>query len=347
MSEKVEVAARGPAGLALTAAPPVFVFGFERSGTTLISMMLGAHPELAVPLTVTGLWYRYARRLSAYEGLATPDALARLVGDLLAEERIRLWDVRLDRDELLAGLAGARYPDVVRRFHEAYAGRKGKPRWGNLDIATLDDLDLAHAWFPDARFVHIVRDGRDVALSHETMPYGAATTLECAERWRHRLTVNLKMGAILGPERYLVVRYEDLVLEAPATLARICRFIGLEYSAEMLGYTRMVGEKVPADRRWLWPALDQPPDPSKAFAWKRRMGTAKRLVFEDVAGDLLGQLGYERPPAVSKTAGRYAYEVYCFLNRGGRFRRLAARVGFRRRSQLERRWRRKERGGDP
>ena len=95
--------------------PPLFMFGFERSGTTLLSMMVGAHPEIAVPLTVTGLWYRYAVRLAAYHDLATQEDLERLVTDLLAEERISLWDVTLKPGEILEHLPPGSYAAVVER----------------------------------------------------------------------------------------------------------------------------------------------------------------------------------------------------------------------------------------
>jgi hypothetical protein len=181
-----------------------------------------------------------------------------------------------------------------------------------------------------------VRDGRDVALSHETMPYGAANTAECAERWVHRLTVNLKMGAIIGDDRYLVIRYEDLVLESADTLSRICVFAGVPYSPKMLNYQEMVDTKVPEDKRWLWPALDKPPVKAKAYAWKRRMSASKRMVFEDIAQHLLRDLDYETYAVVPKSIGRYLFEFWCFLGRGGRFRRIAEKLGIGRPSKLER-----------
>lgn len=306
---------------------PLFMFGFERSGTTLLSMMVGAHPEIAVPLSVTGLWYRYARRLEDdYGHLATREDLERLVDALLAEERIRLWDVELDRDAVLDGLAPGSFAAVVARFHELYALAKGKPLWANIDIATLEHMDLANRLFPQARFLHIVRDGRDVALSHETYRYGGSNTLECAERWVQQLRTNLKMGAMLDPGRYRTLRYEDLVLDSENTLREVCRFIGVDYSPAMLDYPQMVADKIPESRRSLWPALDKPPVKSKVYGWKQRMGAAKRMVFENVANGLLRELGYEAYGQLPKTPRGYGYELWCFLGRGGRFKRLAAKL---------------------
>jgi len=314
------------------------MFGFERSGTTLLSMIMGAHPQLAVPLTVTGLWFTYCSRLNHYNELKTVADVENLVTDLLQDERIKLWDEKLSCKEVMAGVKSNSYAAVVESFHKAYAAHKGKLYWGNLDIATLGSLEKVHKWFPDARFIHIVRDGRDVSLSHETMPYGSSNTLECAQKWRERLFTNLKMGEILGSERYFLLRYEDMVLEPQATLRKVCEFIGLSYSDDMLQYANMVDEKVPEDKRWLWPALSKPLQSSKCFQWKSKMDLKRRVVFEGEARAMLNQLGYETYTTQPKNLVAYIYELWCFLGRGGRFRRFKKRLGFAHTSKLEKEW---------
>jgi SAM-dependent methyltransferase len=309
-------------------------------------MMVGAHPRIAVPFSVTGMWYRYGRMLDRYNGLQTTEDLERMVDDLLQEERIRLWDVGLDRNEVLEGLQPGSYPGLIARFHDLYARQKGKDLWGNIDISTLDDMDMANAWFPAARFVHIVRDGRDVALSHRTMPYGASNIGECAEQWVQRLHVNMKMGAILGARRYLIVRYEDIVLDSEAALRRLCDFLEVDYATQMLDYPKMVDGKIPESRRWLWPDISKPPVPSNVYRWKTAMGPVRRIVFERTANAMLKRLGYEAFPKVPKRASAYALELWYFLGRGHRLRRFAAKLGIRRSTKLERGWKGGSRMGE-
>src|SRR3546814_15664866 len=83
---------------------PTFLFGMERSGTTLLSMMVGSHPQIAVPLATTGMWIDFGRRLASYGHLEREEDLVRLVDDVLAHERVKLWDAALDRNLILAGL---------------------------------------------------------------------------------------------------------------------------------------------------------------------------------------------------------------------------------------------------
>jgi hypothetical protein len=316
---------------------PTFLFGMERSGTTLLSMMVGAHPRVAVPLATTGMWMDFAERLDHdFNDLATRDDVVRLVDAIRRHERIKLWDAELDRDILLEDLPLGDYGAVVARFHAIYAQTKGKTCWANVDIATFDNMDRVNAWFKDARFLHIVRDGRDVALSHQTMPYGAGNIAECARAWVQRTTINAKMGRILGPQRYMTIRFEDLVLDTRASLDRICDFIGVPFDEQMLRYGDMVEEKIPESRRWLWPAISSPPQHSKVGQWRRRMTRSQRIVFEGTANRALKDWGYEAYDKVPKSAAAHLLDLWYHLDQGGRLRRLRKRLGFGSLSLLER-----------
>lgn len=308
----------------------------ERSGTTLLSMMVGAHPEIAVPLATTGLWIDFGQRLEEFGRLERKDDQVRMVGAILAHERIRLWDAPLDRDRILADLPLADYGALLCRVQAEYARAKNKPFWANIDIATMDNMDLVNAWVPTARFVHIVRDGRDVALSHQTMPYGAGNIADCARAWTSRVGVNCKMGRILGPDRYCALRFEDLVNDSEATLKKLCQFLGVAFDPAMLRYTEMVEEKIPEDRRWLWPAIGEPPQGNKIARWRHAMTRSQRIVFEDTAAVTLRDWGYDSYEPLPKSLRAYLLALWYFLTQGGRLRRLRRRIGLERKSLLER-----------
>ena len=156
--ETATVTQNGPA-LDVGEVRPTFLFGMERSGTTLLSMMVGAHPKIAVPLATTGMWVWFGKHLNNYHDLEHKDDLVRLVDAILGHERVGLWDASLDREQILTDLPLGDYGALLCRVHSEHARAKGKPHWANIDIATLDHMELINDWVPDARFVHIVRDG--------------------------------------------------------------------------------------------------------------------------------------------------------------------------------------------
>ncbi len=316
---------------------PVFIFGMERSGTTLLAMMTGAHPRIAVPLSTTGMWYDLHDRLaSRYGNLATKADLRLLIDEILAHKRIGMWRVSLDRGKIEERCSTGDYGSLVRAFHQEYARLCGKTMWANSDISTLCNMHVANSWFPDALFVHLVRDGRDVALSHRNYPFGAGNIAECAEKWRVEVGQNIRMGAMIGPERYCLIRYEDLVLRSEETLGRLCGFLGISYEKEMMEYTKTVEARVPSERLWLWPELGNSPKKSKAFRWKKTMGKAQRAVFDSIAGPLLDELGYERSASGRMSVSANALEFLYFLDRGHRWKRFRKRLGLETRSELER-----------
>lgn len=308
---------------------PFFMYGMDRSGTTLMSMMIGAHPDIAVPLSATGMWFHFYSILDTkYDGLNTEQGINAIINDINQHERIKLWRVDLDTDWILSQIKPGQYGSVVAAFHQAYAITQNKKYWGNIDIANIDNMDKINAWFPNARYVHIIRDGRDVAISHQTYPYGAGNIAECADAWQQCVGTNLMIGKILGPERYLSFKYENLILKPQETLQEICNFIGVRFDEKMLSYGDTVDDRVPKEKLWLWPELKSPPQVSKIDRWRQEMSENQRVVFEWNAGNLLKELDYEAYDIPPKKFGAYLLELFYFLGRGGRQKRLLGKLGF-------------------
>jgi hypothetical protein len=264
---------------------PVVILGVSRSGTTLLKAMLDAHSQVAIPSEsyfIPQLWQRHGAR---------PDRDA-FVDDLRRLERIRTWGV--DPDEVRRRLdAQPTFADAIQAIYRTYADAKGKPRFGEKTPLYMQHLGVLDRAFPDARYVHIVRDGRDAALSllamtrkprfNLTRPRGLGD-FACA--WRREVRNAQRFGRV---HPYLELRYEDLVAEPEARLRDVCTFLELEYEPGMLEYHRREDPALYADH----PRLAQPPV-RDARSWRAEMNAEDSELFEALAGDLLAELGYER-----------------------------------------------------
>jgi hypothetical protein len=284
--------------------------------------MLDNHPQVAVPLDTTGLWARFEKRLGDYGDLATEANRGRIVGDLLKEERISLWKAPLGPGDILERWKDSSYPGLIQAFYEAYAATRGKVLWGDKDPGNMTRMDQLHRWFPDGRFIHIIRDGRDACLSHLTQSFGFENMLECAVAWREEVQWVRRIGAVLGPERYHELRYEDLVAAPEDQLKSICTFLGIQFSPAMLKYHETVEQSVPDEKRHIWPLLDQPPRSDNAGRWKQRMSNGARVCFEKRAGQVLAEMGYETLP--HGASGAYLEEVRNLA--GSAFRTIARKL---------------------
>jgi Sulfotransferase family len=284
--------------------PAPFVVGVGRSGTTLLRLMLDAHPALAIPPETHFLPELVARARSRA-------GVRELVDEIIAA---RNWsDFELDAGELhrRAGeLADVEPASVMRCFYSLYAERHGKPRWGDKTPSYVKRMRLIADLLDEARFIHLLRDGRDVAISRRRRGMGEGKPIsDAAQRWRRRILRAREQAKRLRG-RYLELRYEDLVTDPEPTLRAICELIDLDYDPAMLDYHQASGERLremardlPAaggrrarsgEERMAAHALaTAPPDPKRLAAWRTEMSAADQAEFEAVAGDLLTELGYE------------------------------------------------------
>ena len=268
--------------------PPVVILGVSRSGTTLLKEMLDGHSELAIPSEsyfIPQLWDRHGDQ---------PDRGA-FLADLGRLARIKEWGLT---PELISERMPAEpgFAEAVQAVYRAYAALHGKPRFGDKTPSYMQRLELLERSFPAARYVHLIRDGRDAGLSFISMrrrprfnwarPRGLAAF---AAQWRREVRGARSFGRGLTEGRYLEVRFEDLVTEPEATLRVICSFLELAFEEAMLSYHERFSASQPVDHA----TLAQPPDPD-ARRWREQMPDRDQRRFEAAAGDLLAELGYER-----------------------------------------------------
>lgn len=265
---------------------PFFIIGSARSGTTLLRLILNAHPQVAVPPEsrfITELW----------KGQREVD-VARFLDALAAHKRFQTWDLPIDA---VAGEIGGGpvigYPDAIRAAFDAYAHVNGKSRWGDKTPRYVEKLELIADLFPDARFIHLVRDGRNVTLSYANVPFGPKTVGRAAALWKRRVVAGREKGAALGGKRYLEIRYEDLVEDAAGETKDICEFLDLEFDPGMLDYTERARGSVLPRASMYNPHVTEPPQPN-VRSWQGSMPPHQIEIFEAVAGDALSLLGYER-----------------------------------------------------
>jgi Sulfotransferase family len=282
---------------------PFFV-GSGRSGTTLVRAIFDSHPHLAIPgesnfISAMG---KNRHRYETDDGLATEAFLS----DLLAHPRFRLWGVPEDAIRTsFAESPPGNFADGVRRAFELYAAQKGKSRYGDKTPGYVMHLPLLARLFPEARFVHIIRDGRNVALSYLEVSFGPESIEQAALRWRRFVARGRRTGARLGPKRYLEVRYEDLIEDPEETVQTMCQFLDIRFDPQMFRYPERATEVAQGSA---FPEvhghLGLPPT-TGLRDWRAQMSANDLTTFEILAGDVLSEMGYERAvtrPGISKRA---------------------------------------------
>ena len=270
---------------------PLVLLGVSRSGTTLLRVILDRSPGIAIPdesFFVPLLARRHGKTVDA-EGFL--DDLARI-------PTVRDWG--LSPDSVAPRIrTGMPIGEAIAAIFEAYADAVGKPRWGDKTPMYMRHLTLLEELFPDAQYVHLIRDGRDAALSFLQMPEGTftrtwahpTTPAQFACLWRKEVTDARALGTRASAARYHEVRYEALVADPDATVSEICAFTEIPFEPSMLDYAGAVDvSSKPHQQRLLTPPT------AGVRSWRDDMRAEDVAGFEAVAGDLLDELGYEVAP---------------------------------------------------
>ncbi|HWQ14621.1 MAG TPA: sulfotransferase [Roseiflexaceae bacterium] len=272
---------------------PIFIGGPDRCGKTLLRALLVSHPNIAIPAVGSNYWsYFYGQ----FGDLGRRENFERCLAAMLRYKHAIFLkpDAARIRREFRQG--APTYARLFALFHEHYAEREGKPRWGDQTGLIERYADPIFAAYPDARMIHMIRDPRDryeasLALHpHGKMRVGGATarwlySVRLAERNRRRY-----------PDRYMIVRYETLVCQPEATLRAICAFLGETFVPAMLTMEGAPGFREKGEHRAHEAGAESPI--STAYIGRFRGAIPRREIafMQQWAGRVMAAYGYEPEP---------------------------------------------------
>jgi hypothetical protein len=272
--------------------PYVFIVGCPRSGTTLLQRIVNAHPQIAILSESHWIPRLFEKRAGLTpEGMVSAELIARLL------EQPEFPRLQISQEEI-EGLIGNSQPMSYSSFIESlfnfYGRAQGKALVGNKTPGFVRRLPIMHELWPKARFVHLIRDGRDTYLSTVNRPLrnpkpGVFDTWEedhvstAALWWELNLQLGRQASSWLGPELYYEIRYESLINHPAEECGALCAFLGLPYDEAMLRFYE--GQTKPRAARPITPGLRD---------WQSQMPVEDVEKFEAIAGDLLDELGYRR-----------------------------------------------------
>ncbi|CAD5918919.1 sulfotransferase family protein [Planktothrix agardhii] len=278
---------------------PIFIVGCDRSGTTLLRLMLIQSPILHIPQESMFV-YLLERDPENYGDLTYPYQRWFLIRDLQTNPAtpesftFPIFNLTLEEAErAIFEVTPTHVSDAIEALFKASASKLNKQRWGDKSPRHVKYIPLLAESFPHAKFVHIIRDGRDVAISIRKAKWVSNNMQEAATYWKQRVKAGRLGGSTLSKDRYYEVYYEQLVYEPEKTLKELCQWLNLDYTAQMLEYYKGAQDRISEQHKSLFQLIDQPIDPSRVSAWKRSLSALEIADFESVAGDLLVELGYE------------------------------------------------------
>jgi hypothetical protein len=259
-----------------------------------------AHPKIAITTEMHWISH-YVNYFKNQNRLVTQE----LVCELSRHKRFAQFEIPQEQFEgLLASGEAVPYQTFLNRLFGLYAKIKNKPLVGNKTSGYVRRIPTLHALWPAAKFVHIIRDGRDVCLSvlnwnkaertaGRYASWGEDPVSTTALWWERKVRKAREDGVALGPGLYHEMHYEELVDDPERECKRLCEFLGVPYEEAMIRFaegktrTDLPNARKTPKKAWL-------PITSGMRNWRTEMPVKDVERFEAAAGDLLEELGYER-----------------------------------------------------
>ncbi|GGQ42338.1 sulfotransferase family protein [Couchioplanes azureus] len=277
---------------------PIIVVGCPRSGTTMLQLMLHAHPRIAIPPETRFVLaaYRERREFGDLRVAANRRALARRIVD---RRETRFCDLGLDAEAVVERITEGpgTLGSVLGTIFQQYAARFGKPRWGDKRPAYLHNVDILLRLFPDAQFVNIVRDGRDCVASLKEMSWHRKDIYATVAAWARAVDDARRAARRLGPAQWYELRYEDLVADPQGRLTELCAYLGEDYHPAMAEPSAVAEVAVPSFKTW-HARTRSPVTTQRVQSWQSRLTPAEIALCEAALGSRLAAHGYDVTGAV-------------------------------------------------
>lgn len=272
---------------------PIFIIGTERSGTNLLRLMLNAHPGIAVPHPPHILKNLFAIEPS-YGDLREDDRFRELIDDAVRVVELHPypWGFAVDREAVFREARARDLLSVYFAIYDQYAARAGKKRWACKSTHMIRHVALIRQAVPGAKFLYMVRDGRDVAVSARETIFNRYSVYYAARLWREEQRIGMYWSGKLTPGEFHLVRYEDLTRDPRATLEGICRFLGIAFEPGMLEAHGSAEARKSASLSAAWRNTDKPVLKDNPGRFATALTPREIALYEAIASEELDHFGY-------------------------------------------------------
>jgi len=269
------------------------MIGTQRSGSNLLRLMLNQLSDISAPHP-PHILERLMPLLPVYGDLHIPENFEILVDDAcrLVETNPVAWTgVILNRRLIAESCKTPSLTEIMRIIYELKAAADNATSWMCKSMASIHYADQLEAHIKPL-YLHLYRDGRDVACSFRKAIVGEKHIYHLARQWKQEQDLSLALMDQLGSDRVIQVKYEELLTHPEKEMQRLCHFLGIRYNAAAMEYHVSEEAKNTASSGEMWQNVQQPVMTDNHNKYRKELSTEDIRLFEEVAGDTLVSLGY-------------------------------------------------------
>jgi len=272
-----------------------FIIGCPRSGTTFLNHIFREYLDIGLSNELQFI-PKYYRKIRRYGNLNSKRNMDSLLSDLLHEPYFNIFEkvysekigrhVKVTRESIIEHMPENSFAGVIFGILKSTAVQLEKKRVGNKHLIMAIHPDWLIEMFPQCKIIHIIRDGRDCALSLMKLRWGHSNVYAAAKFWSQNILGARKLVNLKSENRYIEIRYEDFLETPLSEMDRLKYFVGD-------GYTE-------TNRDPLFIDLKNIVKTNNAYKWKEYMRPKDIAIFQEVSGYILSACGYELLPISTK-----------------------------------------------
>ncbi len=273
--------------------PPLFILGAPRSGTTLLAKLL-EHTRYGRAFE-THFIPGYYKKLQQYGDLSLFPNFKKLVTDILNERVVMHWELNLDIEAFFNRLdTPITYNQIINQLCLISENKTKHEYWGDKTPQYLEHIDIIYHLFSNAKYIVLIRDGRDVALSLLKKTWGPNNIYACAQYWKKLNSRIVLLEKLAKPEQLFYLRYEDLLNQCPQQIKKLNHFFN--------------ESNITLDKEKLCASVNT----SNSDKWKAQLSPGQIQLFEKIAAKTLQKYGYSSShdeSTIPKTR-QYLYQLH-------------------------------------
>jgi hypothetical protein len=284
---------------------PVFIVGTERSGTNLLRLILNSHQDIAIPHP-PHIMKNFFKLEPLYGDLNKDANFKKLVADVVKSVELHPypWEIRIDKEKIFVCAKERNLINVYFELYDQYRESVNKKMWGCKSTFMIYHVAFVRKYYPGAKFLYMVRDGRDVAVSAKKTIFNRYSVFYTAQLWKKEQEIGMYWLNKLPKTDISLVKYEDLLADPHATVRSICAFLGIEYRDSLLNFFETQEAKKSGQLNAAWINTSRPIMKDNLGKFKAELSKAEIDLFEAIASQELDHFSYEltRPFYESESA---------------------------------------------
>lgn len=273
---------------------PVQIIGMQRSGSNLLRLMLNELDGMIAPHP-PHILRTFWPLVDKYGDLEDRANFELLIDDVcgLVETNPVVWEnVVLDRARVLAKCREKSLTGVFHAIYDLMAQDNNSNYWCCKSMVNVKFAQAMEDEGVRPFYIHLVRDGRDVASSFRKVAVGDKHVYHIAKNWNDLQERSIALVKLLGPSRAMTIRYEDLIQHPEENMKAVCDLIGLPFSANVIKYFKSEESKHTADSGYMWGNLTKPIMPGNFGKYKNDLTNEEVQIFEAIAKESLSHFNY-------------------------------------------------------